>query len=338
MRAALRSAAWWAPTLAALLAVTVALSGAGAARGATSSHAVAPTRAWIGRATPPDGLPPIARWQDITDGTAYALHVTAGAGGITRARAGNLFTFTTPSGDQVAGLVPLVKLADQSYAQTTAKDPATLGGCVSGSVIASGQTPAPNGRAGASATQPATIALQAHFDQYLLVAYVHVLYAPTADAKAALAVCNGQVGASGVTSLEMVAGCTAASCGSPLDNAMAAPPAYEQAMVQAMKQRGPAAWGKVWALTARSVTAQYTRADFATLMNRLSDKYGTITAIAPASGPPAVRFDSGGQAYYTLVEKVTYAHGGKSTTTQLTSYYLLEGGAWTFWFSEPYSG
>jgi hypothetical protein len=73
-------------------------------------------------------------------------------------------------------------------------------------------------------------------------------------------------------------------------------------------------------------------------MNQLSDKYGTITAIAPSSGQPSVRFDSGGQAYFTVVESVTYSHSGKSTTTQLTSYYLLEGGAWMFWFSEPYSG
>ncbi|HEX6799003.1 MAG TPA: hypothetical protein VF116_14930 [Ktedonobacterales bacterium] len=337
LRFGLRSAAWWAPSLAALLVIAVALSGAGTSRGATASRALAPTHPWIGRAAPPDALPPIARWQDITDGTAYALHVTGGTASITAARGGNLFTFTTPTGDQIAGLVPLVRLADQSYAQTTSKDPASLSSCVGGSLIASNQTSAPSGLAGARATQPVAIALQAHFDQYLLVAYVHILYAPTSDQKAVTAVCQGQAGASGVTSLEMIAGCTAAGCGAPLDDAMGAPPAYEQAIVQAMKQRGVEGWSKVWALTSRSVTAQYSKADFATLMNQLSDKVGTITAITPASGPPSIRFDSGGQAYYTVVENVTYAHAGKTTTARLTSYYLLEGGAWLFWFSEPYS-
>lgn len=337
LRSALRSAAWWAPSLAALLVIAVALSGAGTVRGATASRALAPAHPWIGRATPPDALPPLARWQDIADGTTYALHVTGGSAGFV-ARGGNLFTFTTPTGDQIAGLVPLVKLADQSYTQTTSKDPATLSGCVGGSLLAGRQTSAPNGPTGASATQSVAIGLQAHFDQYLLVAYVHILYAPTSDQKAVTAVCQGQAGASGVTSLEMAAGCAAAGCGAPLDDAMTAPPSYEQAMVQAMKQRGVEGWSRVWALTSRVVTAQYSKADFAALMNQLSDKVGTITAITPASGPPSVRFDSGGQAYYTVVESVTYSHGGKSTTTKLTSYYLLEGGAWMFWFSEPYSG
>ncbi|HKS71352.1 MAG TPA: hypothetical protein VJQ45_13090 [Ktedonobacterales bacterium] len=339
LRAALRSAAWWAPSLAALLAISVALSGAGTVRGATASRALAPAHPWIGRATPPDSLPSLARWQDITDGTAYALHITGGgAEGFAVARGGNLFTFTTPTGDQIAGLVPLVKLADQSYAQSTAKDPTTLGGCVGGSLLAGNQASTPNGPAGASATHQVAVALQARFDQYLLVAYVHILYAPAADPKATTAVCQGQAGAVGVTSLEMVAGCAAAGCGSPLDNAMTAPPAYEQAMVQAMKQHSVAGWSTVWALTSRAVTAQYSKADFATLMNQLIDKVGTITAMTPASGPPAVRWDSGGQAYFTVVENVTYSHGGKTATTKLTSYYLLEGGAWMFWFSEPYSG
>ena len=338
LRSGLRSAAWWAPSLAALLVIAVALSGAGTVRGAAAARALAPAHPWIGRASPPDTLPPLAHWQDIADGTAYALHVTGGAAGFAVARGGNLFTFTTPTGDQIAALVPLVKLPDQSYVQTTSKDPATLGGCVGGSLLAGSQTSAPNSPAGANATQQVAVALQARFDQYLLVAYVHILYAPTSDQKATAAVCQGQAGAVGVTSLEMAAGCGAAGCGSPLDDAMTAPPSYEQAMVQAMKARGLEGWSRVWALTSRAVTAQYSKAEFAALMNQLSDKAGTITAIAPASGPPAVRWDGGGQAYYTVVETVTYAHGGKSTTTKLTSYYLLEGGAWMFWFSEPYSG
>ena len=322
----------------ALLVVAIALTGASTATSSHSSHTLAPAHPWIGRASPPSNVPPIARWQDSKDGTAYALHVTGNPLTATaaQARGGNLFTFTTPNGDEVGALVPLVKLTDGSYAQTTSKDPAVPGGCQGGTLIASNQTSTPTGATGTSYTQPVVFSLQAHFDPYLLVAYAHILYAPSSDQNAIGAVCQGQATTSGVTSLEMNAGCTATTCGSPLDDAMTAPPAYDQAIVKAMKERGIDGWSAVWSLTSRTVTAQYSKADFAALMNRLSDQVGTITALAPTSGPPAVEWDTGGQAYYTVVESVTYTHGGKSKTVSITSYYLLEGGAWMFWFSAPY--
>jgi hypothetical protein len=325
-----RAAPWWAPTAAALLIISIALSGATNATTAHNAHTSA-THPWIGRATPPNALPPIARWQDIQNGTAYAVHVTSAA--TISARGGNLFTFTAPSGDEVEGLVPLSQLPDQSYAQATSQSPAVLGGCQVGVLRASRAVTAPAGAAAASATQPVEFSLAARFDQYLLVAYAQVLYAPVSDKVAVSAVCNGTVSAAGVTSLTMSAGCTASACGSPLDSAMTAPPGYEQAVVHAMKARGIAGWSAVWNLTARTVTAQYSQADFAALMNQLSDKVGAITAMTPTSGPPTIRFDSGGQAYFTLTENVTYTRGGTSTTTQITSYYLLEGGQWRFWFS-----
>ncbi len=340
LRAAGHSAGWWAPSAVALLVVAVALSGAGTATSARGAHELAPARPWIGRASPPANLPPIARWHDVQDGTAYALHVTGNlanpVAAVATARGGNLFTFTAPNGDEIGALVPLVKLADSSYAQTTSQDPSVLGGCQSGTLIASNQTSTPKGAAGKSITRPVVFALQAHFDPYLLVAYAHILYASSSDKIAITAVCQGEAAASGVTSLEMNAGCTATTCGSPLDDAMTAPPGYEQAMVHAMKERGVDSWGAVWKLTSRAVTAQYSKAGFAALMNRLSDQVGTITAIKPVSGPPAVQWDNGGEAYYTVVENVTYGHGGKSKSVSITSYYLLEGGEWMFWFSAPY--
>lgn len=338
LRFAGRSASWWAPSTVALLLIAVALSGAGTAASARGARSLAPAHPWIGRASPPTTLPPIARWQDVKDGTAYALHVTNNplTADLSAARGGNLLTFTAPNGDEIGALVPLAKLADGSYAQTTSKDPTVLGGCQSGTLVASSQTSTPNGPSGASITQTVAFALQAHFDPYLLAAYAHILYAPLSDQLATAAVCQGQATASGVTSLEMNAGCTAAGCGAPLDDAMTAPPAYEQAIVKAMKERGIDGWSAVWNLTSRAVTAQYSQADFAALMNRLSDQVGTITAISETSGPPAVEWDTGGQAYYTIVENVTYTHGGKSKTVSVTSYYLLEGGEWMFWFSAPY--
>lgn len=334
LRAAGRSAGWWAPSMAALLVVAVALSGAGTASNASGSRGLAPARPWIGRASPPATFPPIARWQDIKDGTAYALHISAATS--FAARGGNLFTFTAPSGDEVGALVPLVKLADGSYAQTTSKDPASPGGCQSGTLIASNQTSTPTGATGASITQPVVFSLQAHFDPYLLVAYAQILYGSASDKTVITAVCAGDATAAGVTTLTMNAGCTAASCGSPLDDAMTAPPAYDQAIVKAMKERGIDGWSVVWNLTSRVVTAQYSQGDFAAMMNRLSDQVGTITAMTPTSGPPAVDWDTGGQAYFTVVENVTYTHDGKSKTVSITSYYLLEGGEWMFWFSAPH--
>lgn len=336
LRSGLRSALWWGPSALALLVLAAILSGASApllASNASHAHAA---RAFAGRAAPPKALPETARWQDFTDNTAYSVSTKTESppAGAEFAPA-NRFNFTTPTGDQVFGALPLVRQDDQSYVQTTSNNPAVLSGCTRGLLAVSRQSAAAS-RQSTSAQTPVEYALRMHADQYGLVAYAEILYAPVTNELAASAVCKGAVEVPGTTHLLMRAGCDAASCTSPLDTAVAAPPQYENALLGAMNSRSQGAWEAVYNQTSHLITKQFPNVgQFASFMNGQVDHGGRMTA-ASVSGPaPQVQFDVAGQAYYTVVEHVTYQLKGKTTSQDYTSYYLLESGQWVFWFSLP---
>lgn len=335
LRFGLRSALWWGPSALALLVLAVVLSGASAptlASDAAHAHAARP---FAGRAVPPAALPETARWQDFTDNTAYSVHTKSSATPSFSRVTGNLFTFTAPTGDQVLGVLPLVRQNDLSYVQTTSDTPAILSGCARG-VLTVSQPSVAASREGAPARAPVEYALRMHFDQYGLVAYAEILYAPVTNELAASAVCKGAAETPGTTHLLMSAGCDATSCTSPLDTAAAAPPQYEGALLGAMNSRSQGAWEAVYNQTSHLIAKQFRDVgQFTAMMNSLVDHTGRMTA-ASVSGPaPQVQFDVAGQAYYTVVEHVTVQYNGKTTTEDYTSYYLLESGKWVFWFSLP---
>jgi len=87
-------------------------------------------------------------------------------------------------------------------------------------------------------------------------------------------------------------------------------------------------------MTSRQITAQYSLEGFAALLNQQVKSVGKITAISTPATNPAIEFTPEGQAYFSVQQTVTFRHGGHSHSKTLTSYYVLENGAWLFWFSE----
>jgi hypothetical protein len=311
---------WWAGGGLALVMVGGALSAAalgGGSAGAAQVHII--------RAAPPQTLPDVARWDDWRGGTAYSIVLHGGASAIKAATAlGTPFTFTTPDGGQLLGREVLFQLPDGSFVQQVSFNVGTTVGCLGG-ILGSG----------GSGGTPIVYNLQAHFDQYALVAYAHLSYAPEADKLAVAEVCRGVTGAAGETDLEMVAGCEAAanSCSNPVDSAGPTVTTYEGYVVTAEKNRTTGAWGQVYGLMSRALTAQYGAGDFASQMNAQVAKHGQITAITSVTVTPQISFDTAGQAYFTVTENVVVTGGDQAGTRQMTSYYLMESGTWVFWWS-----
>ena len=310
---------WWAAGALALVAVGGALSAAalGGSTGAAHGHSI--------RAAPPQALPDVARWDDWKAGTAYSIVLHGGAAAIKAATAlGTPFTFTTPDGSQLLGSEVLFQLLDGSFVQQASLKVGSTTGCQGGTLSSGG-----------SGGTPIIYNLQAHFDQYALVAYAHLSYAPVADQLAAAEVCRGVTGVAGETDLAMAAGCEAAatSCSNPVDSAGLTVATYEGYVLTAEKNRTAGAWGQVYSLMSRALTAQYGAGDFASQMNAQVAKHGQITAITSVTGTPQISFDTSGQAYFTVTETVVVAGGDQAGTRQMTSYYLMESGKWVFWWS-----
>jgi hypothetical protein len=105
---------------------------------------------------------------------------------------------------------------------------------------------------------------------------------------------------------------------------------YNQAVVGA-GQTGD--WNSVWVQTSQAVTAQYTSGTFSALMNQQAQRVGRITSIVPNSASPTIQFSAAGEAYFISHDTVTLDHNGSTKQLLITSYYLVEGGGWKFWFS-----
>lgn len=301
----------------------------GARLGAATGNAPNQSRVAL-RVSPPANLPPVARWIDVTDGTSYtvALQATAIPVETQLASAGNRLTYTTPAGDQLVVALRIVKQADGTYSQSTPVDPASgIPTCVSGVLHQS---------KGNGGSIPIVYTLVTRFDQYAMVAYAHLVYAPARDKLGATAVCAGQTGQGNEQEFDMLSGCTASGCTSPVDTAGPMVSGFESSVVGAAKQHNAKSWQAVYKGASRVMTAQYGGDRFGTLIEGQAQKKGHITSITPSTTPPQVQFDAAGQAYFIVTDAVALDQGGgKTSTVNVTSYYLLESGQWVFWFSMP---
>jgi hypothetical protein len=282
------------------------------------------------RVSPPSGLPPVARWIDVSHGTSYTVRLQslAAPAGAVLASAGFRFTYTTPTGDQLVAALPIAKQADGTYTQSTPVDPTTGAPTCARGVL--------NLSKGSGGSLLIVYTLTARFDQYAMVAYAHLVYASTRDKLGATAVCAGQTGQAGEQEVDMVSGCAADSCTSPVDSAGPTVTAFESSVVGAAKQHNPKSWQAVWKGASRALTAQYGSDRFGSLIEGQAQKKGHIKSITPSNVSPQVQFDSAGQAYFTVTDSVALDMGGGNTSTvTVTSYYLLESGQWVFWFSMP---
>lgn len=280
------------------------------------------------RVSPPAGLPPLARWVDVQNGAAYTVALPTSAPASLVAAGGERFTFTTPTGDQLVAALPIAKQADGSYTQSTPVNAATGAlTCVQGVLHLS------HSSGGAEAI---VYTLATHFDQYALVAYAHLVYASARDKLGATGVCSGQTGQGGEQVIDMLSGCTASACTSPVETAGPTVTAFESSVVGAAKRGGPQSWQQVYTGSSRVITAQYGSDRFGTLIEQQAQKQGRIKSITPKTTAPQVQFDTAGQAYFIVTDAVELDKGGGNTATAtVTTYYLLESGQWVFWFSLP---
>lgn len=280
------------------------------------------------RVSPPTGLPPLARWVDVRNGSAYTVALPTSAPTSLVAASGERFTFTTPAGDQLVAALPIAKQADGSYTQSTPVN-TTTGAltCVQGVLHLSQNT---------GGSQAIVYTLVAHFDQYALVAYAHLVYASARDKLGATGVCNGQTGQGGEQAIDMLSGCTASACTSPVETAGPTVTAFESSVVGAAKRGGPQSWQQVYAGSSRVISAQYGSDRFGTLIEQQAQQRGRIKSITPKTTSAQVQFDAAGQAYFVVTDTVELDKGGGNTAkVTVTSYYLLESGQWVFWFSLP---
>lgn len=310
---------WAVIAMAALLAV----AGLVASRPATLAqarhgHLAAPVGRTLARAQPPAALPAVGRWVDPAHGTAYTVRLQGDVAPTAIAAVGRpgTFTFATPQGEQIQGFAGLARQPDNAITQGPPSG--TPAQCGKGVIVTD---------AGAAAV---VFTLRARFDQYALVAYATIAYALSSDQQGFAAVCLGD-GTPPFTYV-MASGCTPDTCTDPLAAAGPAVTGYDTAVVAAA-QRGGAAWNAVYALTARTITGQYTREQFAAALDKQAGTAGRLRAISEPEAPPEVVFDAAGQAYFAVAQTVTTQLNGATTDHRVTTYYLLEGGQWLFWFT-----
>src|SRR5690242_942073 len=226
---------------------------------ARQGQPAAPARHALARAQPPAALPAVGRWTDAAHGTAYTLRLQGDVAITAVAAVGRpgTFTFATPKGEQIQGFAGLARQPDNSITQ--GPPAGTQAQCGKGVMLTD---------AGATAV---VFTLRARFDQYALVAYATISYALSSDQQGFTAVCLGD-GTPPFTYV-MASGCTPDTCTDPLAAAGPAVTGYDTAVVAAA-QHGGAAWDAVYALTARTITGQYTRAPFASALDKQAVRRG----------------------------------------------------------------
>jgi hypothetical protein len=272
----------------------------------------------LARAQPPAALPAVGRWTDPAHGTAYTVRLQSDVTPTAIAVVGRpgTFTFATPKGEQIQGFAGLARQPDNAITQVPPSG--TPAQCGKGIILTDAGTAA------------VVFTLRARFDQYALVAYATISYALSSDQQGFAAVCLGD-GTPPFTYV-MASGCTPDTCTDALTEAGPAVTGYDTTVVAAA-QHGGAAWDAVYVLTARTITGQYTREQFAAALDQQAGTAGRIRAISEPTSPPEVVFDAAGQAYFAVAQTVTTQLNGATTDHQVTTYYLLEGGQWLFWFT-----
>lgn len=267
-----------------------------------------------------------AAWRDPSRATAFALRPPPAAGGLRGlAVLGTEFVFVLPDGSQVLGtsatLTPLLRElsalgpGDPFDASQTLCTTASRVYAQAGQVGQTGKPVDPY-------TEVGEAHLLLHIGQGGLIAYAGLSFLPGAN------VCTQP------PTWEMQAGCVGTQ--SPADCTPPAPPAaaaqsYGSAFTAAVQSRS---WSAVYALNSQLVQGQYSAASFAALMNQDAADLGRITSISAPLTTPLISFDSSGQAYFVATQNITRAADGITTTQRISSYFLLEGGAWRFWFSQ----
>jgi hypothetical protein len=269
---------------------------------AHGSAAANVTRQFVG----PNGIPDTGRWQDEAQKTAFAIRFT-----VTEEPPGNAYSFTLPSGDQIAGALSLQKRENGDFVGFSC-DYAQLLGDKPRQVVAQ---------------------LATHIDAHALggFAQITVTEIPSFDGGDLPSLCGHSTDI-----YTMQSGCGPSdACVDPVTTASVAPPQYENKLIAANRSSSPssATWGPVYDSSSSVIRGQYNGEQFADAMARAIKKVGAITAITPVAETVVVQTAKSGEIYFVAHSNVTFSLNGKSSTRTVASYYLLEGGQWRFWFS-----
>jgi hypothetical protein len=92
-------------------------------------------------------------------------------------------------------------------------------------------------------------------------------------------------------------------------------------------------WATVYASTSNIVVGDYTQEQFAQMMARQVQNVGVVSSITTTSNPE-VKTNPDGIIYFTIHEHAIVVKNGTSQTQSLISLFILENGAWKFWFSK----
>jgi hypothetical protein len=307
------------PILLAVLALAVLLGGWTPRTAAIAAQSGAPALAAHQQLA--SGPRTVARWFDPAGRTAMLLALLESQG-----QAPGTLTFTLPSGDEVQAqkLGPLLVLA-RELSQLSPDATFDVATTVCGPATLLAAKPA----SGAGIAQQVNMVLGVHIGQGGLLAYAGLNYTPVAPVLFAAAATSCVLTS---PQYEMKAGCS--DLKSPcavLPTPAQAAAQYDQSMVTAAAQGN---WDTVYALTGQAVTAQYSStAAFGTVMQQQVQRVGRITALTPAGAPSAIQLNAQGQAYFVAQDNMTLDHNGSMSQKLITSYYVLEGGGWRFWFS-----
>jgi hypothetical protein len=267
----------------------------------------------------PNGLPNVARWQDEAQKTAFSILLRAPAAASVQGSAsttsfsaaiGNTYSFTLPSGDQILGEAFLSKQGSGDF---------VTGGCQLARLVA-------------SRPQQVVAQLNAHFDASALVAFAQISFvgaSAVTDPVQLAALCK-----KATNTFTMQSGCDpSGACVDPVATASVSLPRYENQLVTANTSPSPSTWQPVYDSSSSVIRGQYSSAQFADAMAHAIEKVGKITAIKPIPETVVVQTAPTGESYFIAHSDVTFSLNGQTSTRRVTSYYLLEGGQWRFWFS-----
>ena len=282
----------------------------------------------LGRASPPKAVPDVLRWDDPSDRTSYAVRLVE-----SRTQIPGAFAFALPSGDAIQGTVPLQAQADGTSIQqaNSASGTCTNGILVTAQLKSPAAIPYPISKVNNTPKtygSPVVFALTARIGPQGLAAYAGMSYASASDTAGVSRVCGA-----GPFDFQMLAGCTALVCTDPLSTAGPSVGKHNDAVVHASAANTADGWKAVYALSAQSVKGQYSDSGFANAVMAQQRSKGKITHISPIASSPAIQYDAAGQAYFSVTQSVTVDRDGTTTTQQIASYFVLEGGQWLFWFS-----
>lgn len=274
------------------------------------AQAAAAPHVYFGRAEFASKGPSPRHWTDLGHGTTLAVDAFPASFAVSAAPSAPTFDFGLPDGNSLLG--------ELSFKVDDSTQPATAIGS------------ATNCFAVAALPPDATYYfLQVRVDQTGLAAFAQVYYLPpTGKGPGNFCKLPQQLG----TFAELDAGCTIDGCDTdPLDTAAAAVATFDSDLEQSASSGN---WTAVYNLSSESITGQYTTLDdFAAVMRQQENQVGTITEISSLAAGPNVQIDAAGQAYFAVTQTVTLEKGGNASTRDVTTYYVLEGGRWLFWFS-----